>query len=82
MSNSNKLAWFAAGAALGATVALLYAPQSGEETRYYIRKTARRGRRRVTEASREAMEQGRDILSRGREFASALKDEAATLRSR
>jgi gas vesicle protein len=61
MSNSNKFAWFLAGAALGATAALLYAPQSGEETRRYIGKQARRGRRRVMTVSRDLYERGREM---------------------
>ena len=31
--NTSKLVWFFAGAAIGATIALLYAPASGEEMR-------------------------------------------------
>ncbi len=33
MNNSNKALWFVAGASIGATLAILFAPQSGEETR-------------------------------------------------
>jgi gas vesicle protein len=31
--NGDKVVWFLAGAAIGAAIALLYAPASGEETR-------------------------------------------------
>ena len=54
---------FIAGAAVGAAVALLFAPASGEETREYIGQRAREGRDRAAEAAR----QGRDILNRQRD---------------
>jgi gas vesicle protein len=73
MRDTNKLIWFVAGASIGATLAILFAPQSGEETRAYLGKQARKGRDRVSEAGREAFEAGRDLYSRGREMA----DEAA-----
>ena len=34
--NSSKALWFVAGVAMGATIALLFAPASGEETRRAI----------------------------------------------
>jgi len=39
-SNDNgvSIAWFLVGAAVGASVALLYAPQSGKDTRRLIAK--------------------------------------------
>lgn len=75
MSDSNKLVWFVAGASLGATLALLFAPQSGEDTRRYLGKQARYGRRKLERAGREALDQGRDLYERGRDLA----DEAAEI---
>ena len=75
MDNSGKVVWFFAGAALGATVALLYAPQAGEDTRRFIRKKARKGRETMADVSREALDKGRDLYEKGREMA----DEAADL---
>ncbi len=54
---------FMAGAAVGAAVALLFAPASGEETRDFLSQRAREGRDRANEAAR----QGRDMLNRQRE---------------
>ena len=73
MDKSDRLLWFFAGAALGATVALLYAPQSGKDTRRYIGKKARQGREVVSDASREALDKGRELYQKGRKMA----DEAA-----
>ena len=54
---------FIAGAAVGAAVALLFAPATGEQTRDYLGQRAREGRERATEAAR----QGRDMLNRQRD---------------
>ena len=58
---------FLVGALAGASVALLFAPASGEETREYLGQKAREGRARA----REAMEQGRDAYQRQREHISS-----------
>ncbi len=50
--SSNKrhpAVWFLAGSFLGAAIALLFAPQSGKETRHELK---RLGRRAITEAER------------------------------
>ncbi len=44
--DSGKVLWFVAGAAVGASVALLYAPQSGRVTRRIITRKTRQGARR------------------------------------
>jgi gas vesicle protein len=54
---------FIAGAAVGAAVALLFAPASGERTREYLSQRAREGRERAAETAR----QGREMLHRQRE---------------
>ena len=65
---------FILGAMSGAAVALLYAPQSGRETRDYLNERANEARVRAAEAAakgREAINQGRETLNtaieRGRE---------------
>ncbi len=65
---------FILGAVSGAAVALLYAPQSGKETREYLNERANEARARAAEAAakgREAINQGRETLTtaieRGRE---------------
>jgi gas vesicle protein len=54
---------FLVGAAVGAAVALLYAPAKGQETREFLGEKARESRERAAEAAA----QGREILNRGRE---------------
>lgn len=53
---------FAAGAMVGAAVALLYAPASGEATRAYLGRKAREGSDKAADTAR----QGRDVLERQR----------------
>jgi gas vesicle protein len=70
MSNDNVdsgviLVAFALGAIAGAATALLWAPQSGEETRRLLAEKAREGRERAAEAaqkSREFVDRQRDTL--------------------
>ena len=75
MNNSNKALWFVAGASIGATLAILFAPASGEDTRRYLGSQARRGRERLSEAGRDAYDKGRDLFERGRDLA----DDAAEM---
>jgi gas vesicle protein len=65
---------FILGAVSGAAVALLYAPQSGRETRDLLGERANEARARAADAAargREAINQGRETLTtaieRGRE---------------
>jgi gas vesicle protein len=74
--NSDKLLWLLTGAALGATVALLYAPQSGDHTRRLIAKKARQGREAIAERGGDLIDKGRDIIS---ERGSDLLDTGRTL---
>ena len=68
-SSGTNLAWFLAGAALGAAGALLLAPQAGSETRESLRRRTLEGRERLTKSGREAYEKGRELYGRGKEVA-------------
>lgn len=63
---------FMAGAAVGAAVALLFAPATGEDTREYLSQRAKEGRDRATEAAK----QGREIINRQRENLTTAFDRA------
>ena len=70
-----KVVWFLAGVSIGAAIALLYAPASGEETRKkLIEKTGGSGEA-LAETGREFMEKGRELYDKGRR----LVDDAADL---
>ncbi len=70
----NVVLAFLLGTLCGAAVALLYAPQSGRQTRGYLGEKARAGRARAADVAakgRQVLTQGRETLStaleRGRE---------------
>jgi gas vesicle protein len=68
-NNGSVFIWFVSGAALGAAVALLLAPESGERTRRKLSQQAERGRRTLMESGQEIFERGRELYERGREIA-------------
>lgn len=76
--NSDRLVWLLAGAALGATIALLYAPQTGKDTRRLITKKARQGREALADVGQDLAEKGRDLYEKGRRVA----DDAAEMLER
>jgi len=67
-NGGSKFGYFLAGLGLGAVIALLFAPRSGEETREYIREkyedTRDEARRRV----RELRDRAEDYTEKGKEF--------------
>lgn len=67
--------WFVAGAAVGATLALLFAPTSGRVTRRKIRHVARKGGIVLERTGQDIMEKSKDLYEKGRDLA----DEAAEL---
>jgi gas vesicle protein len=73
--NSSKAVWFLTGAAIGAAVALLYAPASGEVTRRRIARRAEESAEVLSEKGQEMVERGRELYDQGRKMA----DEAADL---
>ena len=71
----NRLAWFLTGAVIGATVAILYAPKSGKDTRRYLTDRAQQGKQAVTDTSKDIVDASKEMFDRGRK----LVDEAADL---
>ena len=71
----SRLAWFLTGAVIGATVAILYAPKSGRDTRQYISDRAQQGRQAVADTSKDIVDASKEMFERGRR----LVDEAADL---
>ena len=73
--NTSRLVWFFAGAAIGAAIALLYAPASGTETRRKIKKSADEGRAALMDKGKEVFDRSRDLYEKGKKIA----DEAADM---
>ena len=70
-----KVVWFVAGIAIGATIALLYAPDSGEVTRRKIAKKTEQGRAALADSGKEMLDRGKEMYEKGRRLA----DDAAEM---
>ncbi len=70
-----RLSWFVVGAAIGAAVALLYAPKPGKETRDLLSRKTDESREALTSTSNDLFDRGKDLYDRGR----AIADDAADL---
>jgi gas vesicle protein len=71
---SNRIAWFLTGAVVGATVALLFAPKSGKQTRKFISDKTQEGREAVSGTSQDLLEAGKDMFERGRKLVEDAAD--------
>jgi gas vesicle protein len=71
---TNTVAWFLTGALIGATVAVLFAPKSGRETRRLIADTAQRGKDAVADGAEDIAEVSRDMFERGRKLVEDAAD--------
>jgi gas vesicle protein len=71
----SRLAWFLTGAVIGATVAILYAPKSGKDTRKFITDRAQQGKQAVADTSKDLVDASKEMFERGRK----LVDEASDL---
>src|ERR1035437_7362109 len=72
---ANTVSWFLTGAFSGATAAILYAPQSGKQTRQYLSDKTQQGREAVESAGQDIADVSKDMFERGRK----LVDVAAAL---
>jgi gas vesicle protein len=72
---SSNIAWFLTGAFIGAAAAILYAPQSGKQTRKYLSDKTHQGREAVESAGQDIADVSKDMFERGRK----LVDDAADL---
>jgi gas vesicle protein len=78
MSDDNggsKVAFFLAGAGIGAILALLFAPKSGKETRDYIAQRAGESRDRISAKGREYRRQAEDYLDKAKDVVAKQKEQ-------
>jgi gas vesicle protein len=76
MANCNvatKVSYFVAGLGIGAVIALLFAPQSGEDTRKQIAEKAQEGTEFVASKSREIRKQAEELVDQGKDLVSKQK---------
>ena len=78
MSESNggsKFVFFLTGAGIGALLALLFAPKSGQETRDYIAQRATESRDRVAEKSKEYRQRAEGYVDRAKGTVAKQKEQ-------
>ena len=73
--SGNGALWFLLGIGVGAVVGLLYAPQSGAETREILMAKAEEGRDFVRKRASEAREQATQWAERGKEAYASQKEQ-------
>lgn len=78
----SRFAAFIIGLGIGAVVALLFAPQSGEETRDMISQKVDQGRDYVNDQRKAARRTAQTWMNEGRKSAENLKDKANDLAER
>ena len=74
-SGGNGILWFLTGLGIGAVVGILYAPQSGTETREILMQKAEEGREFVRRRSKEARDQAEKWAERGKQVYNEQKDQ-------
>lgn len=72
--NSEKFVWFLVGVTVGATAALLYAPQSGDRTRRLIGRKLADGRDALADNGGDLLDRGRELFEKGRRVADDAAD--------
>jgi gas vesicle protein len=70
---ATKVSYFVAGLGIGAAVALLFAPQSGEDTRKQIAEKAQEGKDYVASKGREIRKHAEDLVDQGKDLVSKQK---------
>lgn len=66
---SEKVLWFTAGAAVGASLALLFAPMAGDQLRRQLGESVDEGSASLLDTGREWFEKGRELYEQGRQIA-------------
>jgi gas vesicle protein len=76
--NGNGAFWFLAGIGIGTVIGVLYAPQSGTETRGVLRSKAEEAKELARERTRQAREQASEWVDKGKEVVNQQKDQLRT----
>jgi gas vesicle protein len=70
----SKVSFFLVGLGIGALIGVLFAPQSGEETRDYLTQKADEGREYAQRKAQELRERADDLVERSKSVASQQKE--------
>lgn len=74
-NGGSNIAFFLAGLGIGAVLALLFAPKSGEETRTLIAQKASEGRDYVTAKGKEFRRQAEELVEKGKDMVTQQKEQ-------
>ena len=74
MEDSNRLSYFFLGLGLGVAVGLLFAPQSGEETRDLLKSKADDAKDKLKQTSDDLRDQATSAVNRSKEQISRHRD--------
>ena len=74
MADDNNIAWFLAGAAVGAAAGILFAPKAGRDTRELVSKTTHESREVLEKSGQELMDKGKELYDRGKKIAEDASD--------
>lgn len=74
-TGGSKFVFFLTGAGIGALLALLFAPKTGQETRDYIAQRASESRDRVAEKSKEYRERAEGYVDRAKGTVAKQKEQ-------
>lgn len=72
--STSGFTWFLAGAVCGAVVALLYTPNTGEQTRKLIVKKTDETKDALADSGKEIVEKGKELFDKGRQIAEEAAD--------
>jgi gas vesicle protein len=75
MDDSKGLSYFFLGLGIGVAVGLVFAPQSGEETRGLIKSKAQEGGDYVKRRSNELRDQAGDLVEKGKTVVGRQKEQ-------
>ena len=76
-NGGSKFVYFLAGVGFGALLGILFAPQSGEETRRMIAEKAEESKDYLLQKGREVKQQTSEYIDRGKEAVSRQKEHLA-----
>ncbi|MCL5005123.1 MAG: YtxH domain-containing protein [Acidobacteria bacterium] len=74
-NSGSNVAFFLAGAGIGAILALLFAPKSGKETRDYLTQKAGESREKVAAKSQEYRRQAEGYVDKAKEVVNKQKEQ-------
>lgn len=74
MDDDNNIAWFLAGAAIGAAAGILFAPKSGSDTRKLVGRTTHDSVEAMEKSGRELMDKGKELYDRGKKITEDASD--------